>query len=258
MQVKRIVVSVLFLTTILVFHVRAQHTKEFRKDSLVIPLKIKIPFQFMSEFSVGIKSNINNAFHYYKATLYRDEVNYSVWQYSAAPVFEWQFLKHLSIGIEPTWIQGVSRSRISDVNIRYPGSEIDWINGAEPIHIQINTNYIALPLLFKARFPIYKNKLLFSSEIGYSFAWFVSGKRIETPANTALFHVTETKLDNNNSWDINHYDEGLNVGLGLSIPMKRSFIDLNTRYYQGLRNINKTYDSKNQILSYQVGYRFTL
>ena len=64
-------------------------------------------------------------------------------------------------------------------------------------------------------------------------------------------------LDKENT-NINHFDYGLNAGIGLSIPLKKGFIDVNTRFYQGSKNATTYLDSKNQIVSYQLGYRFVL
>ena len=53
-----------------------------------------------------------------------------------------------------------------------------------------------------------------ASEVGYSAAWFVSAKRIETPQNTVLFPVRETNLNKEDTPNINHFDEGLLADLG--------------------------------------------
>jgi hypothetical protein len=45
----------------------------------------------------------------------------------------------------------------------------------------------------------------------------------------------------------------------LSIPLKKGFVDVNTRYYMGRKDVSQMlYDSKTQILTYQLGYRFIL
>jgi hypothetical protein len=264
MLFKRIIFGVLLLSMTFAFEAKAQSSAKFYKDSVVFSLKMKIkikaPFALKSEFSVGVKATENHTWKHYDASQYRKEVSYSNWHFNPALVLDWRFSKYFSLGIEPTMIQGVCRTYTSQWQEGRPNIIIEWPYGTQPIDIQMNTNYLALPLLLKARFPIFKNNLLISPEFGYSFAWFVSGKRIETPANTALFPVRETKLNRKNSSDINHYDEGLNVGLGFSIPLKRSFIDVNARYYKGQKDVNKYQfeSSKNQIVSYQLGYRVTL
>jgi hypothetical protein len=44
----------------------------------------------------------------------------------------------------------------------------------------------------------------------------------------------------------------------MSVPIKKGFIDANLRYNYGVRDVDKSYVSKNRSVSYQIGYRMSL
>ena len=237
MQNKRKIVWVLSCAILLNVALKAQ---SITKDSLVKSFKITIPYQWTSVFSLGFKLNYNKAF----------QNNFALNNFSAAPVFEWQFLRHLSIGIEPTYVQSVSK------DIDHCPSYI-----CEPILVnpltpyiknedKVNINYFSLPILLKFRFPILKNRLSITSEIGWSKSWLLSFKHNSSFDSQFLDMQGDDKL--------NTFDNGLNFGSGISIPLKKGFFDINMRYYFGKENVIEAFESKNQVLTYQLGYRFIL
>lgn len=225
--------------------------QSFPKDSIPKTLKITIPYQWTSVFSWGFKVNLNTTFRNYDEYYFNNRATYSVNTMGFASVVEWQFLRHLSIGIEPTYVRNLyDRYKASNESIEPFTPRCG--NGL-PQNIAFYTNYFALPIMLKARFPVFKNKALISSEIGWSSQLLVANSVIK---NTNVFEYEGYEEFVKSS--INKFDQGLNVGIGLSIPLKKGFIDVNTRYYTGGKDVTQLYDSKTQILTYQLGYRFIL
>ena len=193
MQAKRTIGLVLFLTTILAFHTKAQ-------------------------FSIGLKGTVNHAWQQYQEGTYNEAANLTIWGYGASVTLDRQFSKYLSVGIEPSWIQRGSKCMPGYI---LPGNFTD---------AQLVANYLNLPILLKGHYPIFKNKLSANAEIGFSGAWFMSGKTILTSSDER-YPTQKTKLDMKTETSYNRYDYGLDGGFGLSIPIKKGFIDLNAHYY---------------------------
>jgi hypothetical protein len=242
MQITRKIIGVLSCALLLNVTLKAQNAP---KDSSVKILKISIPFQLKSVFSLGFKVNLNTIF-------WNDNLNYSINTMGLSSVVDWQFLKHLSIGVEPTYVRNLY-DNYEAINDFFETFKPDCGNGL-PQYIAFNAHYFALPIMLKARFPVFKNRALISSEIGWSSQWLVSSSVIKN-ANVFEYEGYEEFVKSS----INTFDHGLNVGVGLSIPLKKGFMDVNTRYYMGKKDITQiSHNSKTQILTFQLGYRFIL
>jgi Outer membrane protein beta-barrel domain len=248
MQINRKLIWFLSCALLLNVVVKAQNIP---KDTSVKSLKIAIPFESKSIFSLGFRVNLNTIF-------WKDNLSYvtnrsynSVNTIGLASLVEWQFLKHLSIGIEPSYVRN-SFDNYESINDFFEIFKPDCGNGL-PRYMAFNAHYLALPILLKARFPVFKNKALISSEIGWSSQWLVSKSAIK---NTNVFEY-EGYTDFVKS-SINNFDHGLNVGIGFSIPLKKGFIDVNTRYFIGQKDVINIYNSKSQMLTNQIGYRINL
>jgi Outer membrane protein beta-barrel domain len=249
MQITRKILMILSCALLLSVDLKAQNAP---KDSSVKTLKISIPFHLKSVFSLGFKVNLNTIFWKDNLSYFTNRSYYSVNTIGLSSVVEWQFLKHLSIGVEPTYVRN-SFDNYESIFSFFEILKPDCGNGL-PRYLAFNAHYIALPILLKARFPIFKNKALISSEIGWSSQWLVSSSAIKN-ANVFEYEGYEEFVKSS----INTFDHGLNVGIGLSIPLKKGFVDVNTRYYMGKKDVTQMInDSKTQILTYQLGYRFIL
>jgi hypothetical protein len=234
----------------LMFILNVSIAQSISKDALSKTMKITIPYQWTSVFSLGFKVNMNTTFRNYDQHYLSNRATYSVNSMSASTVFEWQFSRCLSIGVEPSYVR--------NIYYRYNNSIIGTLGfdcgNSYPSDLDLNTNYFVLPILLKARFPVLKNKILISSEIGWNSIWLVNTEKM---GNGSL-KFSQLGKDEYSSLYINPFDHGLNVGIGFSIPLKKGFIDVNTRYYMGRKDVTHLYDSKTQILTYQLGYRFIL
>jgi Outer membrane protein beta-barrel domain len=242
MQIISKTIGILLCALLLHVTLKAQNAPE---ESSVKSLNIRIPYESKSVFSLGFKVNVNTTF-------WSGNLNYSNNTMGLSSVLEWQFLKHLSIGIEPTYVRNAF-DNFKAINDYFERFRPDCGVGL-PQYLAFNADYIALPILLKARFPIFKNKALISSEIGWSSQWLVS-KSVLKNENVWAYEGYEDYINSS----INSFDNGMNVGVGLSIPFKKGFMDVNTRYYMGKKDITQiSHNSKTQILTFQLGYRFIL
>jgi Outer membrane protein beta-barrel domain len=249
MQITRKIIGVLSCALLLNVTLEAQDAPI---DSSVKSLNISIPFHLKSDFSLGFKVNLNTIFWKDNLSYFTNHSYNSANTIGLTSVFEWQFLNHLSIGIEPAYLRN-SFDNYKSIKDYFEKFQPDCGNGL-PQYLAFNADYFALPIMLKARFPIFKNKALISSEIGWSSQWLVSKSAIKN-ANVFGYEGYEDHVKSS----INTFDHGLNVGIGLSIPLKKGFVDVNTRYYMGKKDVSQMlYDSKTQILTYQLGYRFIL
>jgi hypothetical protein len=220
--------------------------KKIRIIALVLPLIFMVAFQAKAQFSIGIKAIRNHAWLHYKEGTYNEEANLTIWGYAGAITLDKQFSKYLSVGIEASMIQRGSKC------------EPDFILSSSYSDAKLVANYLSLPVLLKAHYPILKHKLRVTAEIGGSCAYFLTGQRVLTSKDKTRIPDLKTNLDMKQEVRYNRFDVGFDGGLGLSFPLKRGFIDLNAHYYLGLKNTVKRVESKNRNLAYEFGYRFVL
>jgi hypothetical protein len=122
---------------------------------------------------------------------------------------------------------------------------------------QWKTDYLEIPLLLKAYYPI-KNALPLIY-IGPSFAFTLSSKyRVMTqkddPKNRDGFISTDTTYDIRDKTSL--FDAGLAVGGGMEFSIETGAIIFDVRYTPGFisREKNAGLDIKNYMLSFMVGY----
>ncbi len=200
-----------------------------------------LPFSAKAQYSFGIKTTANNAWQKYATGNFDPNVNISVWGIGAALTIDKKLSQYFSVAAEPSFMQRGTKC--------LPGFR-DYKD------VELTANYLCLPILFKVHYPVFKNKFFVTAELGENVSYFVSG----TQKFTFLWGdnpVQKTNLDLKNS-PYNRLDFGLDGGLGVSIPIKKSFIDVGFRYYYGLRDVDQNFMSKNRSMGYQMGYRFTL
>jgi outer membrane protein assembly factor BamA len=89
------------------FILNASMAQSFSKDSLSKTTKITFPYQWTSVFSWGFKVNLNTTFRNYDQHYFSNRATYSVNTMSASTVFEWQFSRYLSIGVEPSYVHNI-------------------------------------------------------------------------------------------------------------------------------------------------------
>jgi Outer membrane protein beta-barrel domain len=212
---------------------------------LVFVFATTLAFQAKAQFSIGIKGTRNHAWQRYQKGTYNEATDLTIWGYGASLTLDRQLSKYFSVGIEPNLIQRGSKCE--------PGFIFSFYYS----DVQLVANYVNLPVLLKGHYPIFKNKLCLTAEAGFSGAYFMSGQRVLIPKDTRLA-AEKTPLDMKKEVNYNRLDYGFDGGLGLSVPIKKSFIDLNVQYYYGLKDVVKGFESKNRNLAYQLGYRFVL
>jgi hypothetical protein len=217
-----------------------QTTKMF---IVLIGAALLLPFSANAQITYGIQVTRNHAWQQYKAGTFNEDLDLKVWGYGFAFTIERKLSKYFSVVAEPGIIQRGAKCLPGYP----PGTYGDVV---------LNANYFSLPLLYKARFPLFKEHLFVTAAIGPNTAWFVSGTTTFV-SNNPKFPDDVFKLDLKNS-GFNRLDVGVDGTVGMSVPIKKGFIDANLRYNYGVRDVDKSYVSKNRSVSYQIGYRMSL
>ena len=216
-----------------------------RAFSWVVLLTTMTLFSAQAQVSVGAKITRNHTWQQYKDGTYDESANLTIWGFGSALTFDKQLSKYVSVSAELGWMQRGSKCMP------------DFIRTPPYSDAQLVVNYLSVPIFLKGHYPILKNRLLITAELGFSGAWMVSGQQILMPSD-ARIPVVKTKIDMKTQTTYNRMDYGLNTGVGLSLPIKNGFIDANFAYYYGLKDVYKIYVSKNRSIAYQLGYRFVL
>jgi hypothetical protein len=194
-----------------------------------------------AQVTFGIKATVNHAWQQYAPNNFDPNVERKVWGYGTAVVIDKQLSKYISVSVEPSFVQRGAKCLPDSRGYK---------------DVTLTANYLCLPILFNARYPLFKNRLFVTAALGENASWFMSGKQVFTFTwgNTEGQTV---KLDMKTA-GYNRIDIGLDGGFGFSIPIKKGFIDLNMRYYYGLRDVDEDFTSKNRSVAYQLGYRLSL
>jgi hypothetical protein len=202
-----------------------------------------LPFSANAQFTIGIQYTRNHAWQQYKAGTYNTDLDLTVWGNGFAITIDKKLSKYFSVALEPSLIQRGSKCLPGYP----PGTYGDVV---------LKANYFSLPILYKVHYPLFKERIFVTAMIGANPALFVSGTTTFV-SNNPKFPDDVFKLGLKNGI-YNRLDVGIDGGVGVSVPIKKGFIDANLRYNYGLRDVDKSYISKNRSVGYQIGYRMPL
>lgn len=175
-------------------------------------------------------------------------------------------------GTEETILHyGVSATLFRDLNERFalgvaPGFmrrgtdfEFGFMNGLivgpPSFQAQLHLNYLQLPFLFQAKFPL-TGKLSFFGQAGAGFSYLLSGYRETRPT----FGINQRlKLDFiERDAELNRFDFGWQMAAGVGYPLGQGELQVSFEFYHGQIDVDQKNTSKNRNLALGLGYQIPI
>ena len=204
-----------------------------------------ISFQINAQFTLGVKGGYIKAWQDYGDAALPDDAKIHVSGYQVSGLFYFEFLKNVSIGIEPGYAQ------------RGAACVPDFI--VFNMDKRLLLNYIELPLMASINLPVFNNQFEIMGKAGFGASKIVKAyQETKTLGSDEPFERTEIDLDPTFGTNLNVWDNGFYGGLGLAYKLhdNRLFFEMN--YYHGLKDVDTLNTSKNRSLHYGLGYLIRL
>lgn len=203
---------------------------------LLVPLlSVLLLNSIQAQLSLGIEGGFTKAWEFYNVELPEDaEIHVNGFNVHALAYLK--FGKHLSLGIEPGYVQRGAAC--------VPGF-IAPIRGDNTFLL----DYIEAPIMLKGKLPLLGEKLEIFGKLGYGASLMVSGILEVQPANEDEEPFRE-KLGER----VRKLDHGAYGGLGLGINMGPGQLFLESDYYFGVPNAAIINRSENRSTNVNVGY----
>ena len=152
--------------------------------------------------------------------------------------------KTFSVGIEPGYAQRGAAC--------VPGIII-FHNDAT-----VYLNYLELPLMISAKFPMFNNKFEVLGKAGYGISKVLNG--YEEYRDTGFEAPEKYPIDFTNPFGINVYkwDNGIYGGLGFGYNLGANQLFMESTYYIGMKDVDKYATSKNRSIHFGLGYMINL
>jgi hypothetical protein len=206
---------------------------------LLVILFFSFSFQSKAQFSLGIKGGYTKAWEGYGETSLPEDAEIHVSGFNLSAPAYYQFARHFRVGLEPGYVQRGAAC--------FPGYF------SLPFDTRFYLNYVEMPLMISANFPVYRNKLEVFGKAGYGASFLITAFREQTVVNGDE-PPERIKWDLSESSNFYRLDHGFYGGLGIGFNQ----IFLEWDYYYGLIDVDKFNTTKNRSMDFSLGYAIRL
>jgi len=204
-----------------------------------------ITFQIRAQFSVGVRGGYIKAWEEYGDVDLPDNAKIHVNGFQVSALAYFEIIKHINIGLEPGYTQRGAAC--------VPGFVV--FNEEAKLFF----NYIELPLMIKARFPVCNDKLEIFGKAGYGTSRIMTAfQEIQDLGSDEPPVRTEIDLNPRFGININRWDQGIYGGLGVAYNVRNNLLFLESNYYFGLKDVDTSKTSKNRSIHLGLGYLLKL
>ncbi len=212
------------------------------KKLLILPILLASSV-LSGQISLGVKGGITHSWLQYTEGSYDETADLTVWGANTAVTFNYRFSRLWSLQAEPGWVQRGSKC--------FPGYVL-------PIGIDaiFSGNYVTLPLMAQIDVPIYGRLQVFAAA-GPSISWLASAKLTRSGYGFGDADDQVERIDFKTDTRYARLDYGATGVAGLGLRVGPGTIQLDTRYYVGIKDVNKALRSRSRNLDFRVGYVFT-
>lgn len=198
-----------------------------------------------AQFSIGFRSGYTESWEEYGDVDLPDDADIKVEGYQVSLLAYLQLNKNFSVGVEPGFVKRGAAC--------IPGFGI--FQGDTKLLL----DYVELPLLCKAKYPVFNNRIDLFAKLGYGASMITTAYSEETLIGTETPIVNKTKLDlsDDNSL-IKKWDHGVYSGIGVGINFGRHQILFETSFYHGMIDVERLNTSKNRSVHCGLGYMINL
>lgn len=193
----------------------------------------------MAQFSIGIKGGASNAWEYYGDVDLPDGAEIDVNGFYISILSYYRFSKHISIGIEPGYVQRGAAC----------------VPGWNPFvgDTKFMLNYIEAPLFLKANTTLFKDKISLFGKLGMGGSYLQSGIEIIESAFPEIPDL-RTKIDYEGRFEsLNAFDYGAYGGAGIGFNFGDTQLFLEGNYYHALMDFDSNNTSQNRSLQLGLG-----
>lgn len=213
------------------------------KKLLILPILLAANVLF-GQISLGLKGGITHSWLQYTEGTYDETADLTTWGANTAVTFNYRLSRLFSLQAEPGWTQRGSKC--------FPGYVL-------PIGVDatFTGNYVELPLMAQINLPVCGRLHVFAAA-GPSVSWLASAKLTRSGYGFGDADKEVQRIDFKTDTQYERLDYGATGLAGLGLRVGPGVLQLDTRYYLGMKDVNKFFHSRSRNLDFRVGYVFTL
>lgn len=207
--------------------------------SLLICLSLATTFSLNAQTSIGIKGGYTIAWEFYDLPL-PDDAEIEVFGVNFGAMVYQRINPNLQIGLEPGFIN------------RGAACEPGWTSNFTG-DTSLAINYFELPIMISGHFPFCKGKLELFGKGGYGMGAVLTAFELYTPTgNDEPSDIDQIHFGDDSNF--NRWDHGIYSGAGLGLKLGPGQLIVETDFYYGFRNVDRSFTSKNRSLNFNLGY----
>ncbi len=203
-----------------------------------------LSFQLTAQFSVGIRGGYIKAWEEYGDVAIPAGANIYVHGFQLSGLAYYGLSKTFSIGFEPGYAQRGAACV----------PEFITFNG----DAKLLFNYIELPLIISAKYPVLKEKMVVIGKAGYGISKVIKGYTEYKVPGSEEPEKNPINFDNPFGTNVTRWDNGIYSGLGLGYNLGRSQLLFESVFYLGMKNVDKNATSLNRSIHFGLGYLIRL
>ena len=217
--------------------------------NLLVIFSIIISAQASAQFSIGIKGGFTKAWEDYGDVDLPEDAEIDVSGFNISGLAYYRLNNYLQVGIEPGYIQRGAAC--------VPG----WNGGFDPIFegdTKLFLNYAELPLMVSGNVSFFQKKFEIFGKAGYGLTFLTTAysEEIDLGSDEPAIR-TKLTLDDDSS-NLNRWDHGFYGGLGIAYNLGRNQFFVESDYFMGLKDAERSNTSKNRSIDFSIGYLIRL
>ncbi|MCH8903355.1 MAG: outer membrane beta-barrel protein [Bacteroidetes bacterium] len=197
--------------------------------------------QISAQISLGIKGGYVKAWAEYGDIILPDNATIHVNRFQVSGLAYFKVNNYVSIGIEPGFAQRGAAC--------FPG----WVNFEDSVEISLLLTYLEWPLMVSVNIPVFSEKFEVFGKVGYGAARVLTAYRIDSFLEGDELPI-KTRLTSGPPPFLRGLDNGIYGSLGLGYNLGQNQIFLESNYYYGMRDVERSSTSKNRSLHFALGY----
>ena len=213
------------------------------KKLLFLFLMIAFTFQAQGQLSIAIKGGYTEAWEEYGDIGLPDNAPIQVFRWNASAMVYYDLNKHLSVGVEPGYVQRGAAC--------YPGFVV-W-NG----DTRFLLDYVELPIMFQAKLPLFKDRMELFGKVGAGASMMVRAQR-ETIFFDSRQPPDKIPMQIGNGTNLRRWDAGAYTGAGIGVNLGPGQVFFEADFYYGFISAEKFNQSQNRSYNLGIGYRINL
>ncbi len=213
--------------------------------SILLILTLIFSLPSTAQLTVGLKAGAIRAWEDYGSVVLPENAETHLWGLSVSGLLYRSINDHLSVGIEPGYVQRGAAC--------YPGW---WNDGTDPIFVgdtRLYLNYLEAPLMVMGNLPVLKGRLALYGKAGFGFSYLAYAMREQFDINTEEV-VSETRVRPGKDSNLRRWDHGFYGNLGVGFPLAGGTIFAESGYYLSFRDVDRFNSSQNRSINFNVGY----